>query len=131
MSKITGIHHLALSVSDLDRSIAWYGDVLGLSVDKRWQAEGMDKAKLSDADGGLVVILVDHRAAARDGDFSERRVGLDHVGLGVADRAALEEWRDRLDAKRIPHDGIKPGSTGDLIAFRDPDDLPLEFYTVG
>jgi hypothetical protein len=31
-----------------------------------------------------------HVARKADGPFTERRIGLDHVGLGVADRDALE-----------------------------------------
>ena len=31
--KLTGIHHVSINVSDLDRSVAFYTDVLGLALD--------------------------------------------------------------------------------------------------
>ena len=32
MPAITGAHHLALTVSDADRSASWYSDLLGMHV---------------------------------------------------------------------------------------------------
>ncbi len=39
---ICGIHHIALSVEDMDRSLAFYRDLLGLEVamDKTWEKAG-------------------------------------------------------------------------------------------
>lgn len=39
---IRGIHHIALSIKDMDRSLAFYRDLLGLEVamDKSWENAG-------------------------------------------------------------------------------------------
>ena len=47
----------------------------------------------------------------------------------MADRPALEAWVARLDAHGVVHSDIVSGATGDLVPFRDPDNIALEFYT--
>lgn len=37
MPSISGIHHVSLSVTDLERSVRWYGDVLSFVVAARIQ----------------------------------------------------------------------------------------------
>ena len=70
-----------------------------------------------------------HGETAVPGPFDERRSGLDHLSFAVADRAALEAWVVRLDAHGVVHSDIVSGATGDLVPFRDPDNIALEFYT--
>ena len=124
---LDGIHHVTLTVSDLDRSVAWYTDVLGFTESHRVEVNGMAKAMLTR--DGLLLTLTDHRHLADPGPFSERRTGLDHLAFAVADRVALEAWADRLDALGVARDEVTRGRSGDLIAFRDPDNIALEFYT--
>ena len=69
-----------------------------------------------------------HTTPAPDGNFSEYRVGLDHVGFGCGDRAELERWTTRLDALGVAHGGIKDASYGSGVSFRDPDGIALEFF---
>jgi glyoxylase I family protein len=64
------------------------------------------------------------------GPFNERRTGLDHLSFAVPDRAALEAWVARLDEHNVVHSDIVSGSTGDLVPFRDPDNIALELYTL-
>ena len=66
--------------------------------------------------------------ATAAGDFSEYRVGLDHVSFGVADRGELEKWASRLDELGIDHGEIKDASYGSGLSFRDPDGIALEFF---
>lgn len=131
MPGFNGIHHLSLTVSDVDASLAWYRDVLGLEVLSRRTAGGLAKAMLTDADRTVTLVLVGHGDAGVSGDFDEHRAGMDHVGFAVADRAELEAWAKRLDEQGVAHGEITAGSVGELIAFRDPDNIALEFYTLG
>ena len=52
-------------------------------------------------------------------------------GVAVADRATLDAWIAHLDGLGVAHGDVTRGATGDLIAFRDPDNIALEFYTRG
>lgn len=124
---VSGIHHVTLSVSDLDRSVAWYGEVLGFTEIRRLEAGGLRKAMLTR--DGLLVTFVNHGDLAEPGAFNERRCGLDHLSLAVPDRPTLEEWVARLDAFNVPRGELTSGTVGDLVAFRDPDNIALEFYT--
>lgn len=36
MARVSGLNHVTLAVSDLDRSLAFYRDLLGLAVRARW-----------------------------------------------------------------------------------------------
>lgn len=71
-----------------------------------------------------------HAHAATDSDhrFEELRPGLDHIGLGCADREELERLRGRLDELGIKHGGIAKDALGYGLSFRDPDDVALEFW---
>lgn len=124
---LDGIHHVTLTVSDLDRSVTWYTAMLGLTESHRVEVNGMAKAMLTR--DGLLLTLTDHRDLAESGRFSERRTGLDHLAFAVADRVALDAWADRLDSLGVAHGEVTRGRSGDLIAFRDPDNIALEFYT--
>ena len=126
---IDGIHHLTLSVSDLDRSVRWYTDVLGFAEKRRVEVNGMTKAMLTRDE--LLITLTEHGEFAEPGPFNERHAGLDHLGFAVADGATLNAWIERLDDLGVPHSEVTRGATGDLIAFRDPDNIALEFYTRG
>ncbi len=126
--EITGIHHVTLSVNDLEASVDWYSRLLGFEVVKRVTVDGLDKAML--ARGPLRVTFVNHGAYAVRGPFSERRCGLDHLSFAVPDRAVLDAWVERLDAAGVHRGDVKRGGTGDLVAFRDPDNIALEFYTL-
>jgi glyoxylase I family protein len=129
--QILGVHHLNLSVTDLERSAAWYEKVLGLT--RGWEmpdAEGRgQKIILLLPNTQFRLVLSLHRANQGE-RFSEYRTGLDHVAFTVADRAELEAWGQRFDTLGVDHTPIKEGATGWLIVFRDPDGVQLEVYTV-
>ena len=119
---------MTLTVSDAPASAEWYRDVLGFSVLRQVSQNELTKVAL--ARSGLSLILVDHGDRAVPGDFSERRNGLDHLSFAVADQAALESWISHLDSVGVQHSPVTQGSSGFLIALRDPDNIALEFYTV-
>lgn len=122
---VTGISHVTLTVRDLETSVGWYRDTLGLQELRRLPDQAGRGAKVLMADAGrhAVVVLVQH-AAGEDAEFSEFRVGLDHLAFAVPDRSALDAWTAHLDAVGVPHSSVHDG----LAVVRDPDGIQLEFY---
>ena len=120
------ITHVAVTVTDLDRSEAWYTKVLGVTpvLDEDTGPFRHIVFAVGDTLFGLHGFprLVDYEP------FDERRPGLDHIAFGVASRDELVEWVERLDALDIPHGEIVDAGYGSGIAFRDPDNIQLELF---
>ena len=82
------LHHLALTVTDLDASIAWYQQAFGIKQQMEEEHKGGVGKLLADETFQFVIVL--HRHDANDGQsFAETRTGMDHVGLAVPTRADL------------------------------------------
>ena len=127
--QIGGIHHLALNVRDLEKSVAWYADVLGFVALFPYDTDDFQR-RLMRHPSGAVLGLTKHHHPDAEADFSERRTGLDHVAFAVGSLPELEAWAARLDAAGIAHSGvtITPQTRSALISFRDPDNIALELY---
>lgn len=133
---LTSIHHVALTVRDVEASAAWYQRVLGLNrvpvPFEHYEREETGYALLVVSDDMSVVIGLHHHESHGGDSFEEARTGLDHLGLAVADREAMEAWVAKLDAEGVEHTGIRdvaepiPFST---LVFRDPDNIQLELYS--
>ncbi len=131
------MHHLALTVRDLDASVDWYTTVFGLTHQMDLPHPGGFARMLSDDAWQLVIAL--HRHDSNHGEaFSESRTGLDHVGLTVPTRGDLVAWQTHLtthgvrrtDAADRPltQSEIADEPYGSVLVFRDPDNIQLEFF---
>jgi glyoxylase I family protein len=128
--KVTGLHHVLLTVRDLERSTGFYTEVLGLRKVKEIPDDGRAGAKVLCAlPDGRLLGLVQHRANGGDA-FDELRAGLDHLALTVP-AGELEDWGRRLDDAGVDHSPPAPSAFGDpLIVFRDPDRIQLQMYGI-
>jgi len=128
------INHLRLTVTDITRSKAFYGTLLGREPVIDHSAEVDEPGVREDQSrfyGGVVYSFGDQvlglRPVAEPGDtFSSTRVGLDHVGLQVASRAELEAAQARLEADGVPHGEITDLGSMLILSLQDPDDINLE-----
>ena len=105
MPSITGGHHIALTVTDADRSAEWYSGLLGMSVLAAGDDETVKVRVLVDAASGWLLGLRQYHGREGDG-FDEFRTGLDHFAFSVENRAALEEWERDLSARGIEYTPI-------------------------
>lgn len=126
---IAGIHHVAINVRDLERSVQWYGDVLGFTPLFPYDTDAF-KRRILRHPSGVVLGLTKHDHPDSEAEFSERRTGLDHIALAVETEDDLQAWAGRLDSAGVTHSGVKitPATGSALIAFRDPDNIQLELY---
>jgi glyoxylase I family protein len=127
------IHHLGLTVRDVDASAAWYVDVLGFRRVGEFESPDGARRKVFLRHDGLRARLglTQHRDGSQD-LFDETRVGLDHVAFAVADRAELDAWAARLAAAAVVHSPVTaansiPGAA--VLVLRDPDHIQLELFT--
>jgi glyoxylase I family protein len=136
MPRVTGIHHVAISVKDLERSVAWYRKVLGfstvLSAEHPNRTEGLETL----ANPKFSVVFSLHVHSDNEGEsFSESHTGLDHVGFAVEDHSSLEEWERHLTELNVEHSPLTDqpldDQSGDsVVVFRDPDNVQLEFFSM-
>lgn len=126
--EIAGWSHVAVSVTDLERSVDWYREVFGVAELFRFATDDFERVVLGHP-SGVVLALTRHRATGGD-TFDPVRVGLDHLSWRVQDEDALDAWAGRLDELGIEHGGLQRTlETGSvLVAFRDPDGIQLEVY---
>jgi catechol 2,3-dioxygenase-like lactoylglutathione lyase family enzyme len=124
-----GLQHVAITVSDLERSTQWYSTLFGADpVLDEDEESGTFHHTVFALDGGTLFGLHTHMGAESKDQADERRTGLDHVGFALPGSAELEQWQSRLDELGIPHGGIKKAHYGSAISFRDPDNIGLEFF---
>jgi glyoxylase I family protein len=128
MPAFPALAHIAVTVTDLERSTRWYSALFGADpvLDEDEVAGGFHHTVYL-LDGGQLFGLHTHPSAP-DGSFDERRTGLDHVAFACADRAELESWAARLDELGVAHGGVKDAHYGSGVSFRDPDGVALEFF---
>ena len=126
---LQGVDHLGFTVSDLDRSTQWYCEHLGFEPLIRYSNPKI---------GAEVQVLRHEELGARlslrrfdigdEGPFNERRIGLDHIALRVADAEDVAQWQARLqDAGVTCHRTDLPELS--IIVFRDPDNIQIELCT--
>src|SRR4030081_601108 len=108
------IHHLRLTVTDINRSRAFYTSLLGfdVAVDSPPDDDPNAAAARTNLFGVCVMIrgnlLLGLRPMAPGGDrFNEDRVGLDHLSFGVGSRAELEDAVRLFDERGVRHGEIK------------------------
>jgi catechol 2,3-dioxygenase-like lactoylglutathione lyase family enzyme len=120
--------HVAVTVRDLAVSVPWYQALIGAEPVLDEDTDGGFRHVVFMIGDGMLFGLHQHETPAPEGDFSEYRVGLDHVGFGCPDRQSLEAWAKRLDALGIEHGGVVDAGYGSGVSFRDPDGIALEFF---
>lgn len=128
MPDFPGLAHVALTVQDIGVSGPWYQQLLGSDPVLDEHTDAGFRHLVWMLDGGTLLGIHQHQRGVPAEPFTEFRVGLDHVGFGVASRADLEKWVERLNSLGITHGGIVDAGYGSGLSFRDPDGIALEFF---
>jgi glyoxylase I family protein len=127
MPEFPAVTHVALTVSDLDRSIPWYETLFGAKPLIN-EDTGPFRHAVWLLGGGTLVGLHHFPNPSSTDPFSEDRPGLDHLAFACANRAELVSWEARLGELGIDNGGIVDAPYGSGLSFRDPDNIALEFF---
>ena len=102
------VHHVALRVEDVERSLAFYGGLLGLRERRRFEENGRLRSAWLDASGFVLML---ERRLRGDGAHG----GSGHLlAFSVHDLGA---WESRFSAAGLPILDRTPHT----LYFRDPD----------
>jgi catechol 2,3-dioxygenase-like lactoylglutathione lyase family enzyme len=143
--QVGSVYHTGFTVSDIERSVAFYRDVLGMRLVRRQtgtapylaQVTGFDGVRLEiallqPADGGSMLELLQYVShPAPPTDRATNRPGNGHLCFRVDDlRAACAELRRRGVALVSEPIEITAGSHagGWAVYLRDPDGFTVELY---
>jgi catechol 2,3-dioxygenase-like lactoylglutathione lyase family enzyme len=126
MSAFPSLAHVAVTVTDLDRSRPWYTGLFG--ADPVLDEDTGSFHHVVWLLGGTLFGIHQHQNPSSSAPCDELRPGLDHVAFGCANRAELEEWAGKLSSMGISHGGVVDAPYGSGLSFRDPDNIPLEFF---
>ena len=127
MPEIPTIAHVTLTVSDLDRSVSWYGRLFNAEMFLD-ESPGPFRRAVWLADGQTLVGFHQFPDSDDGRAFNERRIGLDHLAFACSSRGELEAWKVRLEELGISNGGIVDAGYGSGLSFRDPDNIALEFF---
>jgi len=120
----TRIGHVHLKVSDLDRALAFYCDVLGFELTQRY---GSGAAFVA-AGGYHHHIGLNTWESLGAGPPPRESTGLYHVAILYPTRAALADALRRVLAAGIRLDGASDHGVSEALYLRDPDDNGVELY---
>jgi catechol 2,3-dioxygenase len=118
------IGHVHLKVSDLDRALGFYRDVLGFELQQRYG----DQAAFVSAGGYHHHIGLNTWESAGAGPPPRGATGLYHVAIRYPDRRTLADALRRVVSAGIPLDGASDHGVSEAIYLRDPDGNGVELY---
>jgi catechol 2,3-dioxygenase len=120
----TRIGHVHLKVADIERSLAFYCDVLGFELMQRW---GTSAAFVS-AGGYHHHIGLNTWESLGGPAPPPGCTGLFHLAILYPTRAALADALRRLIAANIPLEGASDHGVSEALYLRDPDENGVELY---
>ena len=125
------MHHVGVVVSDLEESVSFYCETLGLSVAEEFTLSGDGIATAIDAEGvtgnfvhlnagDALVELIEYDPAGDDSRGNAvNRLGAKHVGFTVDD---VNKFYEELPAEATPVSDPQPIESGaSILFFEDPD----------
>jgi glyoxylase I family protein len=131
--RIDGLHHITILCQDVERSAAFYRNLLGMRVVKQTVNDDDDSARhlfFGDEEGrpGTLITCLEYP------ELDEGTVGrgsTHHFALAVASEEELRAWRDYLRSRGIPCTEVMDRRYFKSLYLRDPDGHIVELATLG
>ncbi len=122
--KDTKVGHIHLTVSNLDRSLAFYQDLLGFEISARYG----DSAVFLSAGGYHHHIGLNTWAGKDATPAPIGHTGMYHVAFLYPTRLELAKVLKRLIDAKYPLDGSADHGVSEAIYLKDPDENGIELY---
>jgi catechol-2,3-dioxygenase len=122
----SGVAHVSLTVTDLERSKRWYAELLGWEEMMSGESDGVSFG-VGALPGGQVLALRQHADGTGD-NFDPRRTGLDHLSLDVGSADQLSDWERRFVDLGVSYTPTQDMPYGHVLNFKDPDGIALELF---
>ncbi|WP_193214066.1 VOC family protein [Luteolibacter marinus] len=118
------IGHVHLKVADLERSLGFYRDILGLQLTQRFG----DSAAFLSAGGYHHHLGVNTWESLGGTPPPPGHTGLFHTAILYPDRPSLADALRRVQRAGIPLDGAADHGVSEALYLRDPDQNGVELY---
>lgn len=134
MVEYVGVHHPAFGTCDLDGTIRFWRDLLGMRL-VYTSREGAGRQVFFSVGGDSYIVFFEWPNAVclpyqRHGEPKSGEQAFDHVSIQVANEEHLWELMGRLDAADMPAaDIVDHGFCLSLYSY-DPNKIPIEFLCV-
>jgi len=117
-----GLNHIIMTIKDVNISREFYGDLLGFEIKNI--ADGFLFMT-----GGVSFFFFPSNHPIPNDRFNEFRIGLDHLSFTAPSEDALYSLAKHLHANDVETKGVETYHTGNkYVAFRDPDNIQLEYW---
>jgi catechol 2,3-dioxygenase-like lactoylglutathione lyase family enzyme len=138
---ISRVGHVGIHVTNLDRSLTWYRDILGLTLTGRWPYGGGEMAFMRFSNDHHNIVLFTHPTNVTAENRNAGYNALQHIALEVDSR---DEWlkaladlrKKRVEIVQGPlihgpegNGSFLGGSGSRSFYFLDPDGNQIELYT--
>ena len=116
--------HVVFYVRDMERSLAFYKDLLGFQEVGSW---GRQAVAMTSGRTHHELLLLEVGDAP--GPLQGHRLGLYHIGIKVGDSLdELRAARDELETAGLTIDGMSDHTVSQSLYLRDPDGNEVELY---
>ena len=122
MAKITGLAHIGVPIADMQRSLAFYVDVMGFTLDDKCPMPGFELAFLSAGSCIIELICKPNNTERVDGK-------IDHICVEVDDiEGFCEKIKDKVTFDGPISENAKLCGGVKNVFFRGPDGERIELF---
>ncbi|MBF0189029.1 MAG: VOC family protein [Magnetococcales bacterium] len=131
MNGYTGLHHLAFVTNNLEKTVRFWRDLLGMRLVHSHGRPGYRQYYFEVSPDNLITFFewpgVEKMPIRRHGEVTMGRVIFDHISIGVEDTARLQALTDILIGADLPVSDIVDHGFFRSIYTYDPNGISVEF----
>jgi len=129
MSATYPVHHITLTVRDVNANTQWFQNVFGPADLVERVCDDFSRTRMTWPNlDDLRIAVMSHKDADATTVFSHLQPGLDHLGFECATPEDVSEWAAKLDALGYVRGPVEDVLYAVYVTARTPDGIPIEFF---